>query len=68
MSWFSKWGFDQKIPMDDVYKRLDELEERIKMLEDENIEIINELYSLGNSLDARIDILVEHCCRTNSDV
>lgn len=67
MSWFSKWGFDQKIPMDDVYKRLDELEERIKMLEDENIETIDELYSLGNSLDARIDILAERC-RINYDV
>jgi regulator of replication initiation timing len=33
----------------------------IKRLEEENIELTNELYRLENSLDARIDILAEHC-------
>jgi hypothetical protein len=33
----------------------------IKRLEEENIETSNELYRLENSLDARIDILAEHC-------
>lgn len=33
------------------------LEDRIKVLEEENINTINELYRLENSLDARIDIL-----------
>lgn len=33
----------------------------IKRLEEENVELTNELYRLENSLDARIDILVEHC-------
>jgi regulator of replication initiation timing len=34
--------------------------EDIKRLEEENISVTNELYRLENSLDARIDILVEH--------
>ena len=33
----------------------------IKRLEEENIETTNQLYRLENSLDARIDILAEHC-------
>lgn len=36
-----------------------ELEERIVKLEEENISLTNELYRLQNSLDARIDILIE---------
>lgn len=36
---------------------LEELYERIKVLEDENVSLTNELYRLENSLDARIDIL-----------
>lgn len=43
------------------------LEERIKVLEEENINTTNELYRMENSLDARIDILAEHC-RINTDV
>lgn len=37
------------------------LESRIESLEQENIATTNELYRLENSLDARIDILAEHC-------
>lgn len=33
------------------------LEQRIEVLEKENIELVNELYRLQNSLEARIDIL-----------
>ena len=43
------------------------LEERIKVLEEENVNTTNELYRMENSLDARIDILAEHC-RINADV
>jgi len=43
------------------------LEERIKVLEEENINTTNELYRMENSLDARIDIIAEHC-RINTDV
>lgn len=70
--WFQKkWGKLDEVPMDDVYKRLSELEikvrifeekyseifETMKKLEDENLSLTNELYRLENSLDARIDIL-----------
>ena len=69
--WFQKkWGIKTKeeIPMDDVYDRLSELEvkvmqlqSRVEELERENVETTNELYRMENSLDARIDILAEHC-------
>ena len=75
-NWFQKkWGKLDEVPMDDVYNRLSQLEivvkdlqeryygalEDIKRLEEENISTTNELYRLENSLDARIDILAEHC-------
>ena len=43
------------------YKKysLEQLEERIKLLEDANVEQTNALYECWNSLDARIDILIE---------
>lgn len=56
---FEKWGCDEPLPMDDIYNRLVDLENRVKYLEDENIGLTNELYHLENSLDARIDILAE---------
>jgi cell division protein FtsB len=67
MSWFKKWTFDDDIPMDDVYKRLYELEAKVERLEEENVELTNELYRMENSLDARIDIIAERC-RINYDV
>jgi predicted nuclease with TOPRIM domain len=52
---------------DDLYYRIEEvnalvlsLRDRIKRLEEENIELTNELYRLENSLDSRIDILAEN--------
>ena len=66
--WFhKKWRLKPNVPMDDVYERLVELENKVIRLEEENIELTNELYRLENSLDARIDILVEHY-RIDSDV
>ncbi len=57
-----------------LYDRIRELEEKylgllmdVKRLEEENISTTNELYRLENSLDARIDILAEHC-RISGDV
>jgi hypothetical protein len=51
-----------------LYDKVEELEEKyqallmdVKRLEEENISTTNELYRLENSLDARIDILVEKC-------
>jgi len=54
----------------DLYQKIIELEERIKYLEDENIENSNCFYELMNSLDAvdaRIDILTLENW-TNKDV
>ena len=65
--WFGKWGFNGDLPMDDVYKRLYELEAKVERLEEENVELTNELYRMENSLDSRIDILAERC-RINYDV
>ena len=67
MNWFRKWSFEDDIPMDDVYKRLYELEAKVERLEEENVELTNELYRMENSLDARIDVLAENC-RINYDV
>lgn len=58
---FKKWGFDESLPMDEIYERLSELEQRILKLEEENVGTTNELYRLENSLDARIDIIAERC-------
>ena len=44
-----------------LYALIQKLEDRIKVLEEENISTTNELYRLENSLDARIDILAERC-------
>lgn len=64
MNWFRKWSFDDQVPMDDVYKRLIDLEQKyegllqdVVRLEEENVELTNELYRMENSLDSRIDIL-----------
>jgi hypothetical protein len=60
-NWFQKkWGTPE-VPTDILLKKIEELEQRIIKLEDENISTTNELYRLENSLDARIDILAEHC-------
>jgi hypothetical protein len=66
--WFFKnWGFVEPLLTDTISQKLQELEDRIKVLEDENVGTTNELYRLENSLDARIDILAEHC-RITPDV
>jgi chaperonin cofactor prefoldin len=57
---YKKWGVDDLTPIEQVIERLDSLEDRVKVLEEENIELTNELYRLENSLDARIDILSEN--------
>ena len=51
----------------DLCTRLIELENRVELLERENVETTNELYRMENSLDARIDIIAERC-RIDYDV
>lgn len=61
-NWFQKkWGFEDPVLIDELYTRLAELEQRVRVLEEENVGTTNELYRLENSLDARIDIIAEHC-------
>ena len=54
---FEKWGIERKVPIESLSDKIDELEQRIKLLEDANVEQTNALYECWNSLDARIDIL-----------
>jgi hypothetical protein len=61
-NWFQKkWGFPEPRPNDVIHQKLQELEDRIKVLEEENVGLSNALYEMENSLDARIDILAERC-------
>ena len=63
-NWFQKkWG-TPKVPVDILLDRVEELEQRLIKLEEENIETTNVLYEIINSteaIDARIDIVAEHC-------
>jgi hypothetical protein len=55
--------------MDDVYKRLAELEMKVQKLEEENIETTNVLYEIMNSMngiDERIDILASEPYNLNN--
>ena len=45
-----------------------QLADRVKVLEEENINLTNELYRLENSLDARIDILAASMFSDKSNV
>ena len=63
-NWFQKkWGYPE-VPADVLFKKIEELEQRIVKLEEENVETTNVLYEIMHSVDAvdaRIDILAEHC-------
>jgi hypothetical protein len=59
---FIKWFFSpssRPIVEDhiEIYDKLIELENRIEVLERENVETTNSIYEIANSLEARIDIL-----------
>lgn len=62
-NWFQKkWGIPE-VPTDILFRKIEELEQRIVKLEEENIETTNTLYEIMNSVDAvdaRIDILAEN--------
>ena len=65
IKWFFSPSHKPIVEDIDLYSKLVELENRIVVLESENIELTNELYRMENSLDARIDILAEHFGITN---
>ena len=56
---FQKWGINEPTPIEVLEKKIQELEDRIQVLEEENVAQSNALYECWNSLDARIDILAE---------
>ena len=63
----NKWGLND-IPIDTLFNKLLLLEERVKKLEEENIETTNTLYELMNSIDAvdnRIDIVADNFSKNN---
>ena len=57
---FQKWGIEEQSPLEILVQKVEQLEERIKLIEQEMVEQSNSLYECWNSLDARIDILAEH--------
>ena len=58
---FMKWGIDEPTPLEILSEKVQQLEDRVRVLEECNVEQTNALYECWNSLDARIDILAEHC-------
>lgn len=85
LHWFQKkWGTSGEVPTDTLLKKIEELEQRvtvleekymaslidIRRLEEENVETSNTLYEIMNSVDAvdaRIDIVAEHCGVTENE-
>jgi hypothetical protein len=68
-NWFQKkWGFSE-VPADVLFKKIEELEQRIVKLEEENVETTNVLYEIMHTIDAvdaRIDILYEETSTLNN--
>ena len=57
---FMKWGIDEPTPLEILAEKVQQLEDRVRVLEEANVEQTNALYECWNSLDARIDILAEY--------
>jgi uncharacterized small protein (DUF1192 family) len=54
---FMKWGIGEPTPLEVLEQKVKELEERVSVLEQENVGQTNALYECLNSIEARIDIL-----------
>ena len=55
-NWFQKkWGVIQNPDIDSLYEKLIELDVRVRILEQENIELTNCLNEVENRLQAQID-------------
>ena len=54
---FQKWGIQEPSPLEVLEQKVKELEDRVTLLEQENIGQTNALYEAMNSIEARIDIL-----------
>ena len=68
-NWFQKkWGLPE-VPADVLFKKIEELEQRIVKLEEENVETTNVLYEIMHTIDAvdaRIDIIFEETSTLNN--
>ena len=62
-NWFQKkWGIPE-VPSDVLFKKIEELEQKVIKLEEETVETTNLFYEIMHdidALDARIDILHTH--------
>ena len=54
---FQKWVIDEPTPLEVLEQKVKELEDRVTLLEQENVGQTNALYECMNSIEARIDIL-----------
>ena len=54
---FRKWGIDEPTPLEILSEKVQQLEDRVRVLEECNVEQTNALYECWISLDARIVIL-----------
>ena len=54
---FMKWGINEPTPLEILSEKVKQLEDRVRVLEEENIGQTNALYECMNSIEARIDIL-----------
>ena len=64
---FRKWGIDEPTPLEILSEKVKQLEDRVRVLEEENIGQTNALYEAMNSIESRIDILASKF-RTEWDV
>ena len=54
---FQKWGIQEPSPIEVLEQKIQELEDRVHLLEQESVEQSNSMYECLNSIEARIDIL-----------
>ena len=54
---FQKWGIQEPSPLEVLSEKVKQLEDRVRVLEEENREQSNSMYECLNSIEARIDIL-----------
>ena len=54
---FQKWGIGEPTPLEVLSEKVKQLEDRVTLLEQENVGQSNALYECLNSIETRIDIL-----------
>ena len=54
---FMKWGIGEPTPLEVLSEKVKQLEDRVRVLEEESVEQSNSMYECLNSIEARIDIL-----------